>query len=66
MFLLSALLSFSTVASQTLVNVNTTLGPIFGYVQTSDEGVHVNTFRGVPFAASTGGANRWYGSQILV
>mmetsp|Transcript_34219 Transcript_34219/g.89789 ORF Transcript_34219/g.89789 Transcript_34219/m.89789 type:complete len:577 (-) Transcript_34219:87-1817(-) len=41
------------------VEVNTTLGPIIGVVEHSRTGVPVAVYRGVPFAADTGGANRW-------
>ena len=42
-------------------HANTTLGPVVGTTQLagSSKEVVVNAFRGVPFAASTGGANRW-------
>ena len=39
--------------------VTTHLGPVMGAVEISDGGVNVAVFRGVPFAASTGGPNRF-------
>eukprot|EP01065_Artemidia_motanka_P053040 TRINITY_DN9745_c0_g1_i1.p1 TRINITY_DN9745_c0_g1~~TRINITY_DN9745_c0_g1_i1.p1 ORF type:complete len:587 (+),score=202.29 TRINITY_DN9745_c0_g1_i1:96-1763(+) len=43
--------------------VTTTLGPVAGSVQTAENGKDVNVFRGVPFAADTGGVNRWRAPQ---
>ena len=37
--------------------VRTTLGPVQGYTETAKSGKKVNVFRGVPFAATTGGSN---------
>ena len=56
MLLLPWIQSFSLI-------VNTTLGPIKGTTETTSQGGTTNVFRGVPFAASTGGANRWMPPQ---
>ena len=52
------LLLAATVAIHAAPTANTTLGPLIGATEHVGATV-VNVFRGVPFAASTGGANRW-------
>jgi carboxylesterase type B len=49
---------FSSLATHAAPTANTTLGPLVGATEHVGTTV-VNVFRGVPFAASTGGANRW-------
>lgn len=44
--------------------VNTKLGPVLGAVEVSDQGVAVGVWRGVPFAATTAGKNRFLGPQL--
>jgi hypothetical protein len=58
---LSVLLVTSSAAGFTGQNpvVTTNLGPVMGAVEASDDGTSVAVFRGVPFAATTGGHNRF-------
>ena len=68
-----ALLSFSNAQPGPPVYVNTSLGPVMGYVasvdvndneyDTGENVVNVNVFRGIPFAASTAGPNRFMPPQ---
>ena len=62
---LSTLVLLLTTCHAGYVTVNTTLGPIIGSYESAGEGgaQDIMTFRGVPFAASTGGANRWLPPQ---
>jgi carboxylesterase type B len=57
------LLGFCYLSVADNIIVNTTYGPILGSTQISDQGKTINVFRGVPFAADTGGANRWLPPQ---
>ena len=54
----STAMLFSSLATHAAPTANTTLGPLVGATENVGTTV-VNVFRGVPFAASTGGANRW-------
>eukprot|EP00040_Diaphanoeca_grandis_P022620 m.121955 g.121955 ORF g.121955 m.121955 type:complete len:591 (+) comp28892_c0_seq1:164-1936(+) len=45
------------------VVVDTGSGPVLGKTETSNTGVIINTFRGVPFAADTSGSNRFMPPQ---
>lgn len=60
--LLAIAAGFVLISGQGSPIVNTTLGPIRG-TTVSVDGVSVNVFRGVPFAASTGGDHRFLAPQ---
>jgi carboxylesterase type B len=55
--------SYLLAASSSII-VSTTAGPVLGQAEMTTQGGIVNAFRGVPFAASTAGPNRWKPPQL--
>ena len=55
--------SYLLAASSSII-VSTTAGPVLGQSEMTTQGGIVNAFRGVPFAASTAGPNRWKPPQL--
>ena len=57
------LLGCCALSSAAPLVANTTHGPVLGVTEVSDSGAVVNSWRGIPFAADTSGANRFMPPQ---